>query len=278
MKTYKKFDTKDIITFSKRLRYNVIKTAFETNGMNAHIGGALSMCDIIAVLFKSIMNINTDNPLDPNRDRFILSKGHSVLSYYAALKEVGFISEDELANYEKKNSFLFGHPVKNPEKGIEFSTGSLGMGLSLGLGVALANQLKNNNSRVFIIIGDGECNEGSVWEAIMAVPKFKLNNIFVVVDKNNFQQTGSTNEIMPNNNLDRKWYEFGWDVKSIDGHNIKEIQESLCDNFVEGKPRAVIANTIKGKGVSFFENDNKWHHGLITKTDYEAAVKEIYPT
>lgn len=278
MKAYKKFDTKDIITFSKRLRYNVIKTAFETNGMNAHIGGALSMCDIIAVLFKSIMNINTDNPLDPNRDRFILSKGHSVLSYYAALKEVGFISEDELANYEKKNSFLFGHPVKNPEKGIEFSTGSLGMGLSLGLGVALANQLKNNNSRVFIIIGDGECNEGSVWEAIMAVPKFKLNNIFVVVDKNNFQQTGSTNEIMPNNNLDRKWYEFGWDVKSIDGHNIKEIQESLCDNFVEGKPRAVIANTIKGKGVSFFENDNKWHHGLITKTDYEAAVKEIYPT
>ena len=278
MKTYKKFDTNDIISFSKRLRYSVIKTAFETNGMNAHIGGALSMCEIIAVLFKSIMRINTGNPYDVNRDRFILSKGHSVLSYYAALKEVGFISEDELANYEKKNSFLFGHPVKNPEKGIEFSTGSLGMGLSLGLGVALANQLKNNKSKVFIILGDGECNEGSVWEAIMAVPKFKLNNIFVIVDKNNFQQTGSTNEIMPNNNLDRKWHEFGWDVKSIDGHNIKEIKASLCDNFVEGKPRAVIANTIKGKGVSFFENNNKWHHGLVTKSDYEEAIREIYPT
>ena len=162
MKAYKKFDTKDIITFSKRLRYNVIKTAFETNGMNAHIGGALSMCDIIAVLFKSIMNINTDNPLDPNRDRFILSKGHSVLSYYAALKEVGFISEGELANYEKKNSFLFGHPVKNPEKGIEFSNGSLGMGLSVGIGVALAMQKKNIKNNVYVAMGDGECNEGSV--------------------------------------------------------------------------------------------------------------------
>lgn len=264
-----------IANFSKRLRLSVIKTAFATNGKNAHIGGALSMCDIVAVLFKKIMYVNKEDPIDKKRDRFILSKGHSVLSYYAALREVGFISEAELANYEGVDTFLFGHPVKNPKKGIEFSTGSLGMGLSLGLGVALANNLKNLESKVYVILGDGECNEGAVWEAAMAVPKFKLNNIFVIIDKNNFQQTGSTDEIMPNRNLDRKWLEFGWDVKSIDGHNINQIISSLSEDFINDKPRAVIANTVKGKGVSIFENNNKWHHGLITKNDYDLAINEI---
>ena len=266
---------KDITDFAKILRINVLNTAFATKGKNAHLGGALSMCEILAVLFKEVMNISVSNFSSQNRDKFILSKGHSVLSYYAALKELGFISKEELLNYEGKNTFLFGHPVRQLDKGIEFSTGSLGMGLSIGIGIALAKIHLNLNNKVYVILGDGECNEGSVWEGAMAASKFNLKNLQVIVDKNNFQQTGSTNEIMPNDNLSSKFKEFGWNVIEVDGHNVKDLIFALTKEKNNHKPNAIIANTIKGKGIKLFENDNKWHHNLLTKNNYEEALKEV---
>ncbi len=261
--------------FAKKLRLNVLNTAYATKGKNAHLGGALSMCEILAVLFSKVMDISVKNFSSQNRDKFILSKGHSVLSYYAALKELGFISEEELLNYEGDNTFLFGHPVRNLNKGIEFSTGSLGMGLSIGIGIALAkNHLKLEN-RVYVILGDGECNEGSIWEGAMAASKFKLQNLRVIIDKNNYQQTGSTEEIMPNKNLGNKFDQFGWNVNEVDGHNIKDLYAAIIEDKLNEKPTVIVANTIKGKGVEFFENDNKWHHNLLTKVDYENAIKEV---
>ena len=275
MKQKLQFENNKFKEFAKIIRFSVIKTAYETLGQNTHIGGALSMCDILAVLFKGVINLNLENFKTFDRDKFILSKGHSTLSYYAVLKELGFITKEELANYEGKDSFLFGHPVRNLEKGIEFSTGSLGQGISLGVGVALAARLQKKNNKTFIIVGDGECNEGSVWEAAMSASKYKLENLTIIVDKNNLQQTGTTEEVMPNDNLSNKWKEFGWDVRIVDGHNYQEIFNSLTSSNKENMPKAIIANTIKGKGVSIFENNNKWHHNIITKNDFEIAVREI---
>ncbi len=264
-----------ISNFANEIKLNIIKTAYRTNGKNAHIGGALSIVDILATLYGHILEIGPNNYKNDNRNRFILSKGHSVLGYYSCLYQVGLISKEELYKYEKNDTFLFGHPVKNREKGIEFSNGSLGMGLSLGIGVALAAKKRNKKFNNFLLVGDGECNEGSVWEAAMAAPKFRLNNLFTIIDKNNFQQTGSSEEIMPSLNLAKKWKEFGWDVKEINGHNIQEILDGLQSNLQPDKPRAIIANTIKGKGLSFTENNNSWHHNVITEKMYLTAIDEL---
>ena len=266
---------KTIKEFAKKLRINVLNTAYATRGKNAHLGGALSMCEILAVLFSKVMDISVKNFTSQNRDKFILSKGHSVLSYYAALKELGFLSDQELLNYEGNNTFLFGHPVRNLNKGIEFSTGSLGMGLSIGIGIALAKIHLKLENRVYVILGDGECNEGSIWEGAMAASKFKLQNLKVIIDKNNYQQTGSTEEIMPNNNLGNKFAQFGWNVNEVDGHNIRDLYAAITEDKFNDKPSVIVANTIKGKGVHFFENNNKWHHNLLTKVDYESAIKEV---
>lgn len=270
-----KLDKERVRKLAKAISFDVIKTAYETGGKNAHIGGALSICDILAVLFNGIINLNKKNFTETDRDKFILSKGHSTLSYYAILKEMGFITKEELSNYENKNTFLFGHPVRNLDKGIEFSTGSLGMGISLGVGAALASKVLLKNNKIYVIVGDGECNEGSVWEAAMSASKYKLDNLIVIVDKNNFQQTGPTEEVMPNNNLACKWKEFGWDIREINGHDYEEIFNALVYDKGHKKPQAIIANTIKGKGVSIFENNNKWHHNIVTKNDFEFALEEI---
>ena len=264
-----------IKSFSNETRLNIIETAYKANGKNAHIGGALSIVDILSTLYGHILEISPNSYKNDDRNRFILSKGHSVLGYYSCLCQIGLITKEELHNYEKANTFLYGHPVKNREKGIEFSNGSLGMGLSLGIGVALAAKRKNKNYKTYVIIGDGECNEGSVWEAAMAAPKFKLNNLFAIIDKNNFQQTGTNEEVMPSLNLVNKWKEFGWDVKEIDGHNINEILDSIQLDLDPYKPRAIIANTIKGKGFSFTENNNSWHHNILTEKMYLTALNEI---
>ena len=197
------------------------------------------------------MNLNKDNKHLETRDRFILSKGHACLAYYAALCEIGFIKENELKTFEKNDSNLLGHPVLNEKLGIEFSNGSLGMGLSIGIGLCISSKKKNNNFNVYVILGDGECNEGSVWEAMMAASHFKLDNLFAFIDRNNFQQTGSSDEIMSLSNLKDKLISFGWNTIEIDGHNINEISNALHLRK-EGKPTAIIANTIKGKGFSFF--------------------------
>jgi len=261
--------------FSKKLKKNILDMALHAGSNSAHIGGALSLTDIVACLYSSVIKIDKTNPENEDRDRFILSKGHACLILYSALMEVGIISKSEIKNFESDNSDLPGHPVINRKKGIEFSNGSLGMGLSVGIGVALALKKKEKKNNVYVSMGDGECNEGSVWEAAMAASNFKINNLVAIIDKNNFQQTGSTDEIMKNKNLKEKWSSFGWNVIEIDGHNIEEIYDSLTINGIKDKPKLILANTIKGKGLKFAENKNEWHHSILTQKFYDEAIKDI---
>jgi transketolase len=265
---------KSVKIFSKKLKNNIIDAAYNAGSSSAHIGGALSLVDIFATLYDQFLNLNKYNYKTKNRDRLILSKGHGCLVYYSALVIKGIITKKELLNFEKSGSFLLGHPVMNRDKGIEFSNGSLGMGLSLGIGTALALKKDKNNSKVFVILGDGECNEGSVWEAAMLAPKLDLDNLTVIIDKNGFQQTGETKKILDTSNLSYKWKSFNWNVEEINGHNLNEIHKFLKKN--KKKPTVCIAKTIKGHGISFSENNNEWHHSILSKKYYELAKKETY--
>jgi len=264
-----------IKSFTFNVRKNILEMAVSAGAASSHFGGALSIAEIVSTLFSYQMKIDKNNPNWDERDRFILSKGHACLAYYAALCEIGYISKEELKTFEKNDSNLLGHPVINRKLGIDFSNGSLGMGLSLGIGVAIASKKKRKKFNVYVVIGDGECNEGSVWEAAMSAPNFKLDNLYAIIDRNNFQQTGSNNEIMSVESLRDKWSSFGWYTAELDGHNI----EALCNFFDKSsqinKPKAIIANTTKGKGFSFSENNNDWHHSILTKSFYDKAVKEL---
>ena len=274
MQDVNKKEIEKINEFAKKIRKNILLMSYTAGSSSAHFGGALSIVEIVSTLFASIMKISKGKPDWEDRDRFILSKGHACLAYYAALSEVGYLEEKELLTFEKNGTNLLGHPVKNKNLGIDFSNGSLGMGLSLGIGLALAFKKKKKNNNVFVILGDGECNEGSVWEAAMAAPNLNLNNLYTIIDKNNFQQTGSNEEIMNLKNLKQKWSEFGWDTFEVDGHNTSELYKYF--NQPENKkPKALIANTVKGKGFSFSENNNEWHHKIMTKQNYMNALKEL---
>jgi len=264
-----------IDNFSLNIRKNIIEMAYLAGASSSHLGGALSIVEIVSTLFATQINIDIKNPTWVNKDRFILSKGHACLAYYSALSEVGFITKKELKTFEKDGSNLLGHPVLNKKMGIDFSNGSLGMGLSLGIGVAISLKKKKKNFNVYVVMGDGECNEGSVWEAAMAAPNFKLDNLYAIIDKNNFQQTGSNKEIMNVESLKDKWQSFGWQTTEIDGHNIEELYDYFEKNKEIKKPKALIANTIKGKGFSFSENNNDWHHAVLTKSLYETAMSEL---
>ena len=266
---------KKIENFALAVRKNILEMAVSAGSNSAHFGGALSITEIISTLFAYQMKIDKKNPSWEERDRFILSKGHACLAYYAALSEVGYISKDELKTFEKNDTNLLGHPVINRNLGIEFSNGSLGMGLSLGIGVAISSKKKKKNFNIYVVVGDGECNEGSVWEAAMAAPNFNLNNLYAVIDKNNFQQTGSNKEIMNVENLKDKWSSFGWHTVELNGHNVQELYNFFIESKKINKPKAVIANTIKGKGFSFSENNNDWHHSILSKSFYEKALKEL---
>ena len=264
-----------IENFSIKLKKNILDMALQAGSNSAHIGGAFSLADIVACLYSSIMKIDKNNPENIERDRFILSKGHACLVLYSALMEVGIIDKNEINTFEGDDSDLPGHPVINRKKGIEFSNGSLGMGLSVGIGVSIGLKKRKKNNKVYVVLGDGECNEGSIWEAAMAASKFELNNLTAIIDKNNFQQTGSTNEIMRNDNLIEKWSSFGWNCQEIDGHNIDQIYSSLKSSNANNKPKLILANTIKGKSLKFAENKNEWHHSVLTKKFYDEALKDI---
>ena len=260
--------------FSVELRKNILEMAYSAGAGSSHFGGALSIVEIVSTLFSYKMRINKDPNWD-DRDRFILSKGHACLAYYAALCEVGYISKEELKTFEKDDSNLLGHPVINKKLGIDFSNGSLGMGLSLGIGVSWSCKLNNEKYKVIVILSDAELYEGSVWEAAMAASNFKLDNLYAIIDKNNFQQTGSSQDIMNTDSLKDKWSSFGWDTVSLNGHDIEELYEYFNTSQDLKKPRAIIANTIKGKGFSFSENNNDWHHAVLTKSLYEKGLKEL---
>ncbi len=257
------------------MRKNALYMALSAGENSSHFGSGLSIIEITATLYGAIMKYDHNNPQWDQRDRFILSKGHGVLGYYTALTEAGFVSKDELSTFEKAETCLVGHPVINREKGIEFSNGSLGMGLSLGIGVAIAAKRKKGAYKVYVLIGDGECNEGSVWEAAMAAAHFKLDNLVAVIDRNNFQLGGSNSDIMNVGDLAEKWRSFGWDVIEVDGHDVGQLYDAFSRVNTPQRPFVVVANTIKGKGVSFAENNNAWHHAVLTRSQYEKAVDEL---
>jgi len=265
----------EIKNFTKKIRLNILDTALAAGSNSSHFGGSLSTVEIIATLY-SIMKFRKINDIDYKfRDRFILSKGHGCLAYYSALAQSGFFSISDLSTFENNNSFLLGHPVINRNKGIEFSNGSLGMGLSLGIGVSIALKKNKIENKIYVLMGDGECNEGSVWEAIIAAPNFKLNNLTAIIDRNNFQQTGSGEEIMNLGDLKEKVRNFGWDTFDLDGHNIKDLLDCFLLKNHSEKPKMIIANTIKGKGFSFSESNNDWHHSILTKKQYDFAKDEL---
>lgn len=279
MKENKISDRRQVISklrvMANHMRQQLLKMGYSAGTMGAHFGSGLSIVDITATLYGSIMKFDTNNPHYSDRDRFILSKGHGSLGLYTALAEVGLLSVEELMTFEINDGFLPGQPQMNMDKGIEFSSGSLGHGLSFGIGSALYAKNKGKAYRTYVLMGDGECNEGSVWEAAMSASHFKLNNLIAIIDRNNLQSDGISSVIMNMDDFPNKWRCFGWETIEIDGHNIEEIFDALSHKNQNEKPYAIIANTVKGKGVSFMENNNEWHHNRLSKEQYETAMFEV---
>lgn len=258
---------------AKQLRLKALEMAFKSGRNGSHLGGGLSAIEIFATLYGSILHYDANNPDGENRDRLIVSKGHCVLAYYPALKFAGYISQEDLDSFETDGSHFHGHALRNLKNGIEFSGGSLSLGMSFAVGEALACKKKGLKNRIFVIVGDGECDEGLIWEAAMAASNFKLYNLTVIVDCNKLQYDGPTKEIMDNSPLIEKFNAFGFDSYEVDGHNCEQLRQAL--NRVGNKPICVIADTIKGKGVSFMENQREWHHHTLTEEQYKQAVKEV---
>ena len=258
------------------MRQNIIRLAHQAGNNGSHIGPSLSIVDIMAVLYLHVMKLKPEDSLWNERDRFILSKGHGALGCYVAMHEAGVISKEDLFSYEVNGSKFPGQPSKCLAKGIEYSGGSLGMGLSYGAGIALAAKRANQNVRTFVLMGDGELNEGSVWESVMFARHQNLSNLIVVVDRNSMQSDGACGEIM-SYDIDAVWKGFGWAVEKCDGHNIEELINAFENMSISG-PTVVIAKTIKGKGVSFMEHSKDWHHNRLTDELYNRAIAELVKT
>ncbi|MGP1397585.1 MAG: transketolase [Inquilinaceae bacterium] len=243
---------------------------------SAHLGSSLSCVDILTAAYWHVLNIDPKTPDDPNRDRFILSKGHAAMAIYATLAMRGYFPEDELATYNQDNGRLAEHPPANMLPGIEAATGSLGHGLPLGLGMALSARIKGQRYRVYALLSDGENNEGSVWEAAMFAAGQNLDRVCVIVDYNKWQATARSNETLALAPLRDKWAAFGWDAYEVDGHDVGQLAEMMANMpNGSGKPVALIAHTVKGKGVSFMEDDNNWHYRAPTAEEVVKARVEL---
>ena len=267
-------DNKKLSEIAKNIRKGIINAVY--NGKSGHPGGSLSIVDIMTVLYFYEMNIDPQNPKDENRDRLVLSKGHCAPALYSALANRGYFDAKELKTLRNIESRLQGHPDMNKVPGVDMTTGSLGQGLSAANGMAIAGKLDNKDYRVYCIMGDGEIEEGQVWEAAMASGKYKLDNLCVIVDNNNLQIDGTIEEVMSSYPIDDKFKSFGFQVINIDGHNIQEIIDAFdVAKNVKDKPTCIIAKTIKGKGVSFMENKVEWHGKAPDKEQYEQAIKEL---
>jgi transketolase len=259
---------------ARRLRFKVIEMSHAAG--TPHLGSALSCIDILVALFWKVARVQAKNPTDPLRDRVILSKGHAASALYATLAARGFFPEAWLDFFAKHGSPLAEQPSPGCAPGVELATGSLGHGLPVGCGMALAAKILNRGHRVYVVMSDGECNEGTVWEAALFAPANKLGNVVVVIDYNKWQATGRSNEIMNLPSLRDKWTAFGWDACEVNGNNLAEVLQAL-KNVPENSatPTAIIANTIKGKGVSFMEDDNNWHYRIPTEKEVAAAKSEL---
>lgn len=264
----------EIQIMAKTMRHKILDISHVCN-QSAHLGGGLSMVEIMAVLYGRILRYKPNNPRWENRDRFILSKGHGVLGYFSAMLVSGVIDEETYKTFKTNESDLIAHPVMNLDLGIESSNGSLGHGLSMGIGIALAAKKKQRDFNVYVYMGDGECNEGSVWEAVMSAAQLGLDNLTAIVDYNKLQSDGDARQIIDFADFAGKFISFGWDVKEIDGHEIAQVVDAFESPREHGRPRVLIAHTIKGKGVSFMENNNEWHHNRLTKGNYELALAEL---
>lgn len=241
-----------------------------------HPGGSLSATEIITALYFEKMNIDPLRPVWEDRDRFILSKGHAAPMLYIALAERGFFPKAELSGLRQLGSRLQGHPCARKTPGVDLSTGPLGLGLSAGLGMALAGRLNGKSYTTYVLLGDGEIDEGMIWEAAMSAAKFKADNLIAILDNNGVQLDGTNDEIMPLGDIRGKWESFGWHVLMVDGHDIGAICEVIDEaKAVRGKPVIIIARTVKGKGVSFMEGKNIWHGRAISDDDYANAMEEL---
>lgn len=268
-------EVKELKTLCKENRQNIVKMVY--NAASGHIGGSLSSVELLTVLFHKCMKTLPQwhrSPEFDTRDRFVLSKGHVSPAYYSVLSQIGYFEKEELLTFRKLGSRLQGHPMPVCP-GVEVATGSLGQGLSLACGISLALKLDKNPANVFVLLGDGELQEGSVWEGFMNGAHHKLDNLVAIIDRNGLQIDGATENIKSLEPLNEKIKAFGWDVLEVDGHDIPAIYDTIEQAKKNSKPTAIIANTIKGKGVSFMENNAGWHGKAPNKEEYEKAMKEL---
>ncbi|MBU1085629.1 transketolase [Patescibacteria group bacterium] len=264
---------KDLEKTANLLRRDILNISY--HGQVGHIGSALSVVDIITTLYFHIAKLYPNKPNHPDRDRIILSKGHACSALYSALYRRGYFSKKTLYTYHQNHSLLAGHPdILCP--GVDASTGSLGHGLSLGIGMALAAKLQKRNYQVFVILSDGECNEGSTWEAALSAPQLKLNNLTTIIDYNKIQAFGRTKDVIDLEPFKQKWQSFGWRTLELNGHSLSQLTKALnSPNRPSSKPTVIIAHTVLGKGVSFMENNLEWHYWTPTIKHFNQAMKEL---
>ena len=264
----------DLKMKAKEIRKDIIEEVYNAN--SGHPGGSLSISDIMAVLYFNELRIDEKNPRWEERDRLVLSKGHCSPALYAALAERGFFDKEDLKSFRKIESNLQGHPDLNKVPGVDMTSGSLGQGLSIANGMAISAKMDNKDYRVYTILGDGEIEEGQIWEAAMTANKYKLDNLCVIVDNNNLQIDGTIEEVMSSYPIDEKFKSFGFNVLTIDGNNIEEILNGFeIAKQTKNKPTCIIAKTIKGKGVSFMENKAEWHGKAPNEEEYIQAMKDL---
>ncbi|MDX1937748.1 MAG: transketolase [Flavihumibacter sp.] len=265
--------TKELQQKSINYRKNILKYIVGANA--GHTGGSLSCTDILNVLYNEVLNVSPENFSSPDRDRYVQSKGHCVEALFVVLADKGFFPESDLETLCKYKSHYIGHPTKKV-KGVEQNTGALGHGLPICVGMSIAAKMDKKDYKVFTLMGDGELPEGSNWEAALSAAHYKLDNLCAIVDKNTLQITAHTADVMNTDPLDEKWKAFGWAVKEVNGNDIDELRAAFAAlPFEKGKPSVIIAHTTKGKGVSFMENELKWHHGVPNKEQYEQAMNEL---
>mgnify|MGYP002551746379 CR=1 FL=1 len=259
---------------AKELRAEILKMLYACQ--SGHPGGSLSCVEMLMALYYEVMKVDPKNPKDPDRDRFVLSKGHACPTLYAVLADLGYFPKEDLAGLRQIDSHLQGHPDCTKTPGVDMNTGSLGQGLSIGLGMALGLKLDRLDSRTYVLVGDGEIAEGQIWEAAMAASAFKADNLVAIVDRNRLQANGRTKERFDTGDIMAKFLSFGWHVIEINGHDMREILSALDEaETVKGVPTAIIANTVKGKGVSFAENVVGYHNGMLTEETYRQALLEL---
>lgn len=265
----------ELSSISKEIKKNIIEMIYESK--SGHPGGSLSCADIITYLYYEKMNIDVEKPNDPSRDRFVLSKGHGAPALYSVLAEKGYFKKEELKKLRKIGALLQGHPDSKHISGVDVSTGSLGQGISNAVGMALGLRNQKNNAKVYVLLGDGELQEGLVWEASMAAAHYKLNNLVAIIDNNGLQIDGKNEEVMGVAPLDKKFESFGWNVVYCDnGNDFYKINEAFSNvDKVQGKPTVIIAKTVKGSGVSFMENKAEWHGQAPNEDEKEKAIKDI---